>query len=189
MVGMELLVCIFSTFGMAVFIGYIVYLIYRKLTLSNGVENFCGCLAFYLVPLCLFGLWIISGSVTLSRKELPKKLSLARDTIKMKDKIIDSLKKENSDLSLKLYGRREKDLINSLSDEDYRAIFGEEKPSKTESGIESYDETVYICTGETSTKYHSDPDCRGLSRCSGEIEEISEEEAEDMGRTPCKICY
>lgn len=68
--------------------------------------------------------WMVSGSVTLSRKELPQKLSLAKDTIKMKDKIIESLKKENSDLSLKLYGRREKDLINSLSDEDYRAIFG-----------------------------------------------------------------
>ena len=49
--------------------------------------------------------------------------------------------------------------------------------------------SVYICTGETSTKYHCEPDCKGLSRCSGEIEEISEEEAEDMGRTPCKICY
>lgn len=49
--------------------------------------------------------------------------------------------------------------------------------------------SVYICTGETSTKYHSDPDCRGLSRCSGEIEDVSEEEAEDMGRTPYKICY
>ena len=51
------------------------------------------------------------------------------------------------------------------------------------------EESVYICTGETSTKYHCDPDCRGLSRCSGEIEEVSEEEAENMGRTPCKICY
>lgn len=49
--------------------------------------------------------------------------------------------------------------------------------------------SVYICTGETSTKYHCDRDCRGLSRCSGEIEEVTEEEAEDMGRTPCKICY
>ena len=38
-------------------------------------------------------------------------------------------------------------------------------------------------------KYHIDPDCSGLSRCLGEIEEVSEEEAEDMGRTPCKICY
>jgi hypothetical protein len=98
---------------MAVFIGYIVYLIYRKLTLSNGVENFCGCLAFYLVPLCLIGLWITSGSVTLSRKELPKKLSLARDTIKLKDKMIDSLKKENSDLSLVI--RKERERFNKLS--------------------------------------------------------------------------
>lgn len=49
--------------------------------------------------------------------------------------------------------------------------------------------SVYICTGETSTKYHCDLGCKGLSRCSGGIEEISEEEAEDMGRTPCKICY
>lgn len=48
---------------------------------------------------------------------------------------------------------------------------------------------VYICTGETSTKYHCAPDCRGLSRCSGEVEEVTEGEAEDMGRTPCKICY
>lgn len=54
---------------------------------------------------------------------------------------------------------------------------------------ERHDSFVYICTGETSTKYHSDPECRGLGRCSSEIEEVTEEEAEDMGRTPCKICY
>ena len=47
---------------------------------------------------------------------------------------------------------------------------------------------IYVLE-KTSTKYHSDPDCRGLYRCSGEIEEVSEEEAEDIGRTPCKICY
>lgn len=50
-------------------------------------------------------------------------------------------------------------------------------------------ETVFICSGSTSKRYHSDPDCRGLSNCTGEIEEVSEEEAEDMGRTPCQICY
>lgn len=48
---------------------------------------------------------------------------------------------------------------------------------------------VYICTGSSSKRYHCDRDCKGLSRCSGEIEEVTEEEAEDMGRTPCKICY
>lgn len=62
---------------------------------------------------------------------------------------------------------------------------------KKESVVKSdaYSDNVFICTGSSSERYHCDPDCKGLSRCSGEIEEISEEEAEDMGRTPCKICY
>lgn len=62
---------------------------------------------------------------------------------------------------------------------------------KKESAVKSADhsDNVYICTGSSSKRYHCDPDCKGLSRCSGEIEEISEEEAEDMCRTPCKICY
>lgn len=65
------------------------------------------------------------------------------------------------------------------------------EPEKKESVAKSAgsSDNVYICTGGSSRRYHCDPDCKGLSRCSGEIEEISEEEAEDMGRTPCKICY
>lgn len=65
------------------------------------------------------------------------------------------------------------------------------EPENKESVVKSavYSDNVYICTGGSSKRYHCDPDCKGLSRCSGEIEEISEEEAEDMGRTPCKICY
>ena len=65
------------------------------------------------------------------------------------------------------------------------------EPEKKESVVKSagHSDNVYICTGGSSRRYHFDPGCKGLSRCSGEIEEISEEEAEDMGRTPCKICY
>lgn len=67
---------------------------------------------------------------------------------------------------------------------------GFSKPKTEQVKTKKVEETkVYICTGEKSTKYHSSPDCRGLGRCSGEIEEVSEEEAEGMGRTPCKICY
>lgn len=47
---------------------------------------------------------------------------------------------------------------------------------------------VYICNGSYATKYHNNENCRGLRNCSGSIEEITIEEAEDMGRTPCKIC-
>ena len=49
--------------------------------------------------------------------------------------------------------------------------------------------TVYICTGPNSKRYHSHSDCRGLGKCSGEIKEVSISKAESMGRTPCKWCY
>lgn len=55
--------------------------------------------------------------------------------------------------------------------------------------VPSSDGFVFICTGEGATKYHSRLECKGLVRCTGDIEEVTEEEAEDMGRTPCKICY
>ena len=65
------------------------------------------------------------------------------------------------------------------------------EPEKNVSAVKSADSggNVFVCTGGSSKRYHCERDCKGLSRCSGEIEEISEEEAEDMGRTPCKICY
>lgn len=66
-------------------------------------------------------------------------------------------------------------------------VESEKKDSVVKS--DAYSHNVFICTGSSSERYHCDPDCKGLSRCSGEIEEISEEEAKDMGRTPCKICY
>lgn len=51
------------------------------------------------------------------------------------------------------------------------------------------EDIVYICTGYMSECYHEDPDCRGLIRCSRDIEEITIEDAEEMGRRPCRICY
>lgn len=75
---------------------------------------------------------------------------------------------------------------NFLSESSNKRVTIERKKNVP---IKNETSSVYICTGETSTKYHCDRDCKGLSRCSGEIEEVSEEEAEGMGRTPCKICY
>ena len=47
---------------------------------------------------------------------------------------------------------------------------------------------VYICTGGKSECYHSNKNCKGLSRCSKEIKEISLDDAKKMGRRPCKMC-
>lgn len=49
-------------------------------------------------------------------------------------------------------------------------------------------ESVYVCTGSSAKRYHSTESCRGLSRCSGEILEMAVEEAEEHGRTPCRMC-
>lgn len=48
---------------------------------------------------------------------------------------------------------------------------------------------VYICTGSYSERYHKSSHCRGLSHCSGDIENVSVEDARNLGRTPCEICY
>lgn len=47
---------------------------------------------------------------------------------------------------------------------------------------------VYVCDGSYSTKYHVDDDCKGLRNCKGEIVEITEDEAIEGGRKPCRIC-
>ncbi|NDV16522.1 hypothetical protein GO009_10835 [Muricauda sp. TY007] len=44
---------------------------------------------------------------------------------------------------------------------------------------------VYICKGKGSKKYHYNKHCRGLSRCSTKIYEVTLEKAKEMGRTLC----
>lgn len=48
---------------------------------------------------------------------------------------------------------------------------------------------VWVCTSPHSKRYHNNEECRGLQKCSAEIELISIEEAKKRGYTACKICY
>lgn len=48
---------------------------------------------------------------------------------------------------------------------------------------------VWICLGRSSHAYHSTDECYGIQACRGEIEQVSLEEALDMGRTPCHYCH
>ena len=48
---------------------------------------------------------------------------------------------------------------------------------------------VWVCTGGSSKRYHAYDNCKGLSKCSASVEEVTLEEAEMMERTPCKKCY
>lgn len=47
---------------------------------------------------------------------------------------------------------------------------------------------VFICNSKTATRYHSYK-CNGLNACTHSIAEITKQEAIDLGKTPCKICY
>ena len=48
---------------------------------------------------------------------------------------------------------------------------------------------VWVCTGGSSKRFHAYNNCKGLSKCSASIDEVTLEEAEMMGRTPCRTCY
>ena len=48
--------------------------------------------------------------------------------------------------------------------------------------------TVYVCSGSSAKRYHSVENCKGLSRCRGGVFEFSVEEAEEMGKSPCRMC-
>jgi hypothetical protein len=48
---------------------------------------------------------------------------------------------------------------------------------------------VYVCIGTSSKVYHKTDHCKGLSNCSTQIYNITEDEAKKMGRRQCKIEY
>lgn len=66
---------------------------------------------------------------------------------------------------------------------------GGSKDKERDKTAEKSEKMVYICTGGSSERYHASDDCRGLCRCKGDIKGVTMAEAQDMGRTPCKICY
>lgn len=45
--------------------------------------------------------------------------------------------------------------------------------------------SVYICTGTSSKKYHFTKNCRGLSACKATIKEVDKTTAINFGRTLC----
>lgn len=49
----------------------------------------------------------------------------------------------------------------------------------------SQSNTVYLCNGPGSKKYHYIPHCRGLKSCSTQLEKVSLAEARRRGRSLC----
>ena len=53
----------------------------------------------------------------------------------------------------------------------------------------SEDVKVWVCSGGSSTTYHSRKDCKGLRRCSRSVVQMSAVSAEEKGKRACKLCY
>ncbi len=49
---------------------------------------------------------------------------------------------------------------------------------------------VYICKSNAAYAWHQVRDCRGLNKCTHEIEKVTKEEAVALGyKKPCGYCY
>jgi hypothetical protein len=49
--------------------------------------------------------------------------------------------------------------------------------------------TVYLCNGPQSEVYHRTSHCKGLRKCSTEIEAVDIGTAKERGRRECGWCY
>lgn len=67
--------------------------------------------------------------------------------------------------------------------------FGDEYYEEDVAEENAENNMVYVCDGPYVVAFHSDPDCDGLQRCSGAVEEMTREEAEGDGLRECRMCW
>jgi hypothetical protein len=48
---------------------------------------------------------------------------------------------------------------------------------------------VYICTSNTSKRYHNSIKCKGMQACRGTIAIVTLVNAKNTGKTPCRFCF
>jgi hypothetical protein len=64
--------------------------------------------------------------------------------------------------------------------------------NKSESEYEDYvveENYVFICTGRNAKVFHRNSYCRGLGNCGSSVISVTEEQARNRNRRPCRICY
>jgi len=56
--------------------------------------------------------------------------------------------------------------------------------------VSSQEELVWICTEKYSKRYHaSENGCKGMCTCKGDKLQVTLEQAQADGKTPCGFCY
>jgi hypothetical protein len=75
----------------------------------------------------------------------------------------------------------------------FTVFFGATPPSSVKQMTAmamSESDTVYICTGKYSTKYHRYDSCRGLNNCQSTIKSVTIETAKGTyKRVACRVCW
>ena len=48
---------------------------------------------------------------------------------------------------------------------------------------------AYVCQGSNSYAYHASNQCDGLTFCTTDTKQMTEAQAQKLGRRPCKRCH
>ena len=65
----------------------------------------------------------------------------------------------------------------------------ESQPKRVDITTVQPTDTVWICTGSNSKRYHASDSCAGVSSCTKEVRPVTRADAEKRKRTFCHICF
>ena len=65
----------------------------------------------------------------------------------------------------------------------------ESQPKRVDITTVQPTDTVWICTGSNSKRFHSSDSCAGVSSCTKEVRPVTREEAEKRRRSFCHLCF
>ena len=65
----------------------------------------------------------------------------------------------------------------------------EQKAARVEISTVQPSDTVFICTGSASKRFHATDSCSGVSNCTKEVRGVTRAEAEAKKRTFCHTCF
>jgi hypothetical protein len=138
----------------------------RKLKYLKAISTYCLTVALIIIALC--------SSCGFNNGNSEQKTSTVDELLQAQSSIltVDTPPSKHSDTSRKD--------TNSRQVKKKKTLKKDEKKKKATQ--------VLICKSRNSYAYHSHQ-CSGLRRCKAGIESISQTQAENQGRRPCKFCY
>ena len=79
--------------------------------------------------------------------------------------------------------------VSSYTEQSGDSVSLNQEPVSLLIDITSDSDTVYICTGKASKRFHSSDSCEGIMQCTKKIMAMTRADAEKRHRTFCHKCY